>query len=512
MEQDVNAALKRGAAVRDLVAGLAYSVALNYLNRVVRGRKLGDLIYFQGGTAYNDSVAAAFATLLGKRIIVPPHNGVIGAIGAALLAWEEIARSRTPSRFRGFDLDRVQYRLREFVCRACSNVCDMQEFTVEGVKTYWGDKCSWKFRRRAKTGRQPVIEDLLALRERLCWGEPTGSGGGPRVGVPRAMSSYDYFPFWRALLESLGCEVACSEPTNRQLIQVGQEWTVAEPCFPVKVAHGHLADLIGRGVELILLPNIVDAEAPAWTPASHLCPWNQTLPFVLRSVGAAEPWRDRLLIPTVYFRRGEAAVAEALIPLARQLGVSRRAGYLAVEHAYAAQRAFNAALAAAGQKALATLGARNERGIILLGRSYNIYDRAVNLDVAGKLRDHYGINVLPFDCLPLDGEDIRDLNDNMYWHSGRRILAAARLAGRHPELDLIYLTNFKCGPDSYIKHFVGEAVGRPIWNPRDSSVERADGVKGQEALDLSYDLWGGSCPCCRLAQARRGRGGHPPFG
>jgi predicted CoA-substrate-specific enzyme activase len=462
MEQDVNTYLKRGAALPDLVAGLAYSVALNYLNRVVRGRKLGEAIYFQGGTAYNDSVAAAFATLLGKRIVVPPHNGVIGAIGAALLARKAVRSTGAPSRFRGFDLSQVRYSLREFVCRACSNVCDMQEFTVEGVKTYWGDKCSWKFRRRAKTERRAIIEDLLAMRESLCWGDPAASRGRLKVGVPRTMSLYDYFPFWRALLEALRCEVVLSEPTTRQTAQIGQEWTVAEPCFPVKVAHGHLADLMGRGLDLILLPNIVDAEAPAWTPASQLCPWNQTLPFVLRSAPRAAEWRDRFLIPTVHFRDGEEAVAKSLRGLCEQLGASRRAGTRAVQHAYRTQRAFTAALQEAGQTALATLATYGEPGIVLLGRAYNIYDRAINLDVAGKLRDHYGVNVIPLDCLPLDGEDISDLNENMYWNSGRRILAAARITGRHPKLDVIYVTNFKCGPDSYIKHFVSAAVGRPF--------------------------------------------------
>jgi len=462
MEQDVNAYLKRGAEVPDLVAGLAYSVALNYLNRVVRGRKIGEAIYFQGGTAYNDSVAAAFATLLGKRIIVPPHNGVIGAIGAALLAWSAITRSKRPTRFHGFDLSRVRYGLREFVCRACSNICDMQEFTVEGVKTYWGDKCSWKFRRRAKTEQRPVIEDLLAFRERLCWEESAAPGGGIRVGVPRTMSFYDYFPFWRALLEALGCQVVLSEPTNRQITQIGQEWTVAEPCFPVKVAHGHLADVMAKGVDWVLLPNIMDAEAPAWTPASHLCPWNQTLPFVLRSVAHAAEWRDRLLIPTVRFRQGREAVTASLRDFGRRLGASQRAIGRAVSSAYAAQDAFSAAREAAGKEALMAVEAQCGTGIILLGRSYNIYDRAINLDLAGKLRDHYGINVIPLDFLPVDREDISDLNDNMYWNSGRRILAAARIAGRDKGLDLVYVTNFKCGPDSYIKHFVGEAVGRPF--------------------------------------------------
>jgi len=462
MEQDVNAYLKRGAPVPDLVAGLAYSVALNYLNRVVRGRRIGDTIYFQGGTAYNDSVAAAFATLLGKQVVVPPYNGVIGAIGAARLAWRAIDRSRPQTRFRGFDLSRVRYSLREFVCRACPNICDMQEFTVEGVKTYWGDKCSWKFRRRARTERRPVLDDLLALRDRLCWARSTGEGSGVRVGIPRAMSFYDYFPFWRALLEALGCEVVLSAPTNRRIIEVGQEWTVAEPCFPVKVAHGHLADLLRRTVDLVLVPNIMDAEAPSWTPASHLCPWNQTLPFVLRATTQFEEWRDRFLMPTVHFRQGQDAVTRALRGVAGRLGTSQRTLARAVREAYEAQRAFAAAVTEVGQQALATLREQGAPGIVLLGRSYNIYDRALNLDVAGKLRDHYGIDVLPLDCLPLDQEDISDLNDNMYWNSGRRILAAARIASRHPAIALIYLTNFKCGPDSYIKHFVASAAGRPF--------------------------------------------------
>jgi len=70
--------------------------------------------------------------------------------------------------------------------------------------------------------------------------------------------------------------------------------------------------------------------------------------------------------------------------------------------------------------------------------------------------------VIPLDFLPLDEERLSEINENMYWNSGRRILAAAKIAGRHPGLDLIHITNFKCGPDSFIKHFIGEALGKPF--------------------------------------------------
>ena len=165
MERDVMSYQSRGAARKDLVAGLAYSIAYNYLNRLVRERKIGDCIFFQGGTAYNDAVAAAFAQILGKEIIVPPHNGVMGAIGMALLARERMGRTGEVTTFRGWDLSAVDYTVKDFVCKHCTNECDIRQFTIEGEKTYWGDKCSDRYRKRAKVDKQPVIDDLVALRE-----------------------------------------------------------------------------------------------------------------------------------------------------------------------------------------------------------------------------------------------------------------------------------------------------------------------------------------------------------
>ena len=154
MEKDVTAFMQQGREVKDITAGLAYAVVQNYLNRVVRGRRIGDHIYFQGGTAYNSAVAAAFATVLDKEIVVPPHNGVVGAIGAALLAQEKMSRQPYVTRFRGFDLLQVQFTIRQFMCKGCSNNCDIQECTIDGEKTYWGDKCSDRFRK--KIGRAHV--------------------------------------------------------------------------------------------------------------------------------------------------------------------------------------------------------------------------------------------------------------------------------------------------------------------------------------------------------------------
>jgi predicted CoA-substrate-specific enzyme activase len=462
MERDVTGLLLKGAEVGDLAAGLAYSVALNYLNRVVRGRKIGDVIFFQGGTAYNDAVAAAFSQVLGKRIVVPPHNGVIGAIGMALIARDLMKGADRPSRFRGYDLYRVQFTARDFVCRACSNYCDMKEFTIEGERTYWGDQCSDKFRKRARSDRKPILEDLLDYRDKLL--EEVllpARGSRPSVGIPRTMFYYDRFPFWCAYFQELQFDVVLSATTDRKISTRGEELAVAQPCFPVQVAHGHVLDLLDKGVDYLLLPNVVNAEAPPSGVDSHLCPWNQTLPFVVRAAPQVESARTKLLIPTVHFRFGRKHVEKEMAGFARTLGISRQQSDRAVTAGYAAQGAFTEAVLEAGAQALAQLKESGEPALVLVGRAYNLYDRSVNCDILRKLRALYGVNVLPMDFLPLDFEDITDVNANMYWNSGRQILAAAQLTRRHPNLHLVYISNFKCGPDSYIKSFLDDAAGKP---------------------------------------------------
>lgn len=462
MQQDVAAYQQRGASKQDLTAGLAYSIVYNYLNRVVRGRRVGDVIFFQGGTAYNDAIAAAFAMVLDKEIIVPPYNGVIGAVGAALLAREKSTVLNKPSGFRGFGLENVDYTLREFTCKACSNFCNMQEFTVEGEKTYWGDQCSDKFRRKQLSEKKPVIDDLLALRRELLFEEyDPDVEGKATIGLPKGMYTFEHFPLWNTFFRNLGYRVLLSDETNARIIRWGIEASVAEPCLPIQAYHGHVRQLLNEGADWLFIPNMINAETPCPEVNSYYCPWGQTVPFVVRSSSALAYGSDKVLCPPLRFRDGRKAVEKELAKYLAPLGEKRRAVAGALEAALAKQAKFKEALIEAGRGAMETLLKTNEIGIVLVGRVYNIYDRGMTLDIGSKLRDYYGVNVIPMDFLPVDEEDILDVNDNMYWNYGRKILGASKIVGRHPNLHIIYLTNFKCGPDSYIKHFVVKASGKP---------------------------------------------------
>lgn len=463
MQQDVATFQQRGASREDLTAGLAYSIVYNYLNRVVRGRKIGEVIFFQGGTAYNDAIASAFARVLDKEIIVPPYNGVVGAVGAALLAREKITTTRSATKFRGFCLDKVDYRLREFTCKACSNFCHMQEFTVDGEKTYWGDQCSDKFRRKQQSDQKPVIPDLLKLRRQLLFAEYEPSAPGKAtIGLPRSLYVYEQFPFWNSFFRALGYRVLLSEETNHRIIRSGTEISVAEPCLPIQAYHGHVKELIDKRVNWVFIPNTINAETPFENVNSFYCPWGQTIPFVIKNSEVFSSFSSKILSPSLRFREGKKAVARALEKTFRPLGESRRNILHAVGLAYRSQKEFEQKLQQAGTEALTMLTRSGEIGIVLVGRPYNIHDRGMTLDIGNKLRDYYGINVIPMDFLPLDTVDVSDVNENMYWNYGRKIIAAAKIASRFEKLHIIYLTNFKCGPDSYIKHFITRASGKPF--------------------------------------------------
>jgi predicted nucleotide-binding protein (sugar kinase/HSP70/actin superfamily) len=153
-------------------------------------------------------------------------------------------------------------------------------------------------------------------------------------------------------------------------------------------------------------------------------------------------------------------VKKELASFARTLGVSSAESNRAAECAFEAQRRFWATLGSKGAEVLDALRGIKEHAIVIVGRAYNVYDRTVNLNLAGKLRDYYGINVVPFDFFDLEQFDVRMVHENMYWHCGKQILQAALALRQFPRAHIIYITNFKCGPDSYVKHYVAEACGK----------------------------------------------------
>ncbi len=464
MESDIVHHQQQGVPVNDIVAGLSYSIVHNYLNKVVEGRTVGNRIFYQGATAQNEGIVAAFEKVTGKPITVPPHCDVTGAIGAALLAQRE--RVWKESSFKGFGVAERDYDISSFECQGCPNHCEVRKVVFEGVDRplFYGSRCDKYDLDTSKKRRD--IPDLFALRESWLLGEDEESEplSRPRgtIGIPRSMFFRDFLPFFRVFFRELGFNVVVSDLTNKSIIHKGVEQIVAETCFPVKVAHGHLLDLIEKGVERIFLPSLVTVDHP--NPAirvGQICPYAGALTFYCRSSIDFEARGVELIQPTLRFGDGERQLRAGLKKLCRMIGAPLLRFERALAEARRAQDEFRAKCLDKGREILDSLGP-DGLAMVFVSRPYNGFDAGINLGLHRKLRD-LGVVALPMDFLDLDGvSDLSGITE-MYWRYGQKILSAAKLIKADPRLQAVYITNFGCGPDSFISHFFRDYMqGRPF--------------------------------------------------
>ncbi|MFV1975767.1 MAG: acyl-CoA dehydratase activase [Candidatus Scalindua sp.] len=469
MESDLNHHQQLGVPKDDLLAGLSYSIVLNYINRVVEKRKIGDIIFLQGGVAANRGVKAAFEKVTGRTVIVPPHHDVMGAIGSAIISMEE--NTWDESRFKGFDLRGRKYETTSFVCKDCSNICEIRKVSITGESPlHYGSRCG-KFDDEKKVKKSKNLPRLFNERSRLLYGPyytdrktkstikhdgNTKSRG--RIGIPQASTFFELFPMWRTFFTELGFEIVLSKNTNRSIISKGVEHVNTETCFPIKVSHGHVVDMLDKDIDYLFLPSVINmTHESSNLTHSYACPYIQCLPYIIGSAVDLESQKFKLLQPIIHFEYGESHVEKTFRKIAGDIGVRGGKVIKAIKKAQETQRNFYKHLQDRGKEVLDNLG-EDEIALVIISRPYNGCDSGVNLDLPEKLRD-MGITAIPMDCIPMDLEDISKDYPNMYWKYGQKILAAARFIAKDKRLHALYITNFGCGPDSFISKFFPKEVG-----------------------------------------------------
>ena len=471
MESDLNSHQQKGAQKNDLIGGLAYSIVQNYIQKVVGAKRIGDHILFQGGVTNNPAVVAAFEAITGKKITVPPHYDVTGAIGAAMLARDELRASGEETAFKGFGVTRIPYEMSRFTCTGCENHCDVHKVVIEGESRalYYGDRCD-KYQpagvKKEKQRRREEIPNLFALREQMLlddFAEEPIDANRITIGIPRSlMVYYQQFPYWRTFFESLGFQVVLSRPSDRPMVKESLSMLVAETCFPVEVMHGHIKDLLDRGIDYVFTPFVVDNPADGDNPTiNYNCPWVQCYPFMIK--GALVDQRDRFLVPTLHFRYPRRKLVADLSKYMRGVfETPPREVSAAIRMAEEAQARFESRVEDEGRRVLESLPT-DRRSVVILGRPYNSGDPELNLGLVEKLID---LDVLP---IPLDFLPLAEATGGIYtdyemmcWPNGQKILAGARIVASDDRLHAVYVSNFRCGPDSFLAHYVREEMkGKP---------------------------------------------------
>ena len=452
MGQAVASAQQEGVPLEIITASLANSIAKNYLSKVVEHRKLGDNVILTGAVFYNKAVVAAFHQQLeGKKLTVPEHKEVSGAIGAALLAKEAMASQE--SKFKGFQeiVDR-ECKLTTFVCKGCDNNCTITRMEMPGEEpSYYGSRCD-KYDAIASHAKKETFFDK---REQLLFREyKKDSGTGPTVGIPRALLVYDYAPLIIGFLNALDARVVLSSQTNNAIMDQAIELSYTDSCFPMKLLHGHAAML--KDMDYILYPCAIrlgskDGDASQ----KYSCPLVQASPFIIRNV---LDFGERLLIPIIDFSRGDDDVIKDFANIAVKMGFSRKKGKEAALAGIQSQWRFEADQAALGRELLKQLRQSGQLGVVLFARSYMSQDTGANLGIAEKLAQ-LGVVPIPLDFLPLESVNAKDYSDRPYWFYENKYIAGAAITVSDPQLYGLWLTNFGCGPNSFIIHIVEDIMG-----------------------------------------------------
>jgi len=516
MENSLMANLQKGADKDDLLAGLAYSIVQNYINRVIAGKAIGGNIVFLGGVAFNKSVAAAFEQYLGKTLTVPAHHEVAGAIGMALIAMEhmrngeaEIQAGHRITSFKGFELSKRPYKISSFECKGCPNTCEINRVKISGEEgfLFYGGRCEkYDVKRNKKTApeSQPTIQDLFSFREEMLWKEhlhrqsivnsqkslaetndqwPMTNDQSvnslpithhpsriAKIGIPYIFFFHDYLPFWSTLLWELGFDIEVSPKTNRQIVNLGLESILSETCFPVKVAHGHIRYLLEKNVDALFVPSFINLNPPEHPlDRGYACPYTQTIPYLSKIAFEG----IKLLTPIINLRMGRDIFEKEIRRVFRPLGARSKDISRALAIAEGRQEEFLREIKSKGKEVLVSL---KERTVVIVGRPYNAFDSGVNLEIHKKLSD-LGIHSIPMDFLPIEEISIHRDWPNMYWRSGQLILQAAKLIRNYPHLYAIYVGNFSCGPDSFIlKYFDKEMQGKPYLSIEIDEHSAAAGV------------------------------------
>lgn len=446
----------------NIVAGLVHSICMNYNNRVRGPRKIGTKIFMQGGVCYNKAVPMAMASLLGRGIIVPPDPGLMGAFGVALETYNRIQMGLLEK--TEFDLSDLACRTVEygktFICHGamehCDKKCSIATIGISGKLFPFGGICNKYYNQVHNIKIDPVPYDFVDRRQENLYADRSlpAMPNGKRVGIPASFYVNTLFPLYHDFFTTLGFTVVLSD----EILHEGIQRSNSAFCFPALLAHGMLADLIKKGCDWYFLPEIkeLSVEKSYSKSIGHQssCITIQGEPYYMAT--AFREIRKKFLSPVLSWHLGWDSMKDQFAQMAISMGSSREAAESAYDSAVAKLEAFFELNNAMGKEALDAIEKDPEAiGVIIFGRSYNAFSADANMGIPRKFASRK-IYCIPFDSLPFYDENSQE---NMTWASGQDILRGARFVEKHPRLFGAFITNFSCGPDSFLVTYFRDIMG-----------------------------------------------------
>ncbi|WP_129596683.1 2-hydroxyacyl-CoA dehydratase [Anaerophilus nitritogenes] len=462
MNSRVKQAQKEGVNVGDISAGLAISVIKNALYKVIRLRNpkdLGDRVVAQGGTFHNDAVLRAMEQIIGKEVVRPDIAGIMGAFGAALIAKEKYKSGHKTTFVGEEELENFKVETSMKRCGLCGNNCliTINHFS-DGREFISGNRCE------KGSGTQELENKIPNLYEykykRIFKYNPLSKQRAKRgiIGLPRVLNMYEDYPFWFTFFNELGYRVILSGRSSKELYEFGMETIPSESvCYPAKLVHGHIMNLLQRGVKKIFYPCIPFNKKEDKEAGNHYnCPvvtsYAETIYANIDELRGEEVIFYHPFLPIDHPKKMEKRLVEAL----KNENISKGEISKALQLAYQEWDAYKEEVKKKGEETLKYLKEKNLKGIVLTGRPYHI-DPEINHGIP-QLITGLGFAVLSEDSISHLKKPNRPLRVVDQWVYHSRLYAAATFVAEHNNLELVQLNSFGCGLDAVTTDQVQEIL------------------------------------------------------
>ena len=470
MERDMNHHLSEGYAIDEVLASALHSVRENYLRKVATEKNIGNVIFFQGATAKNKALVAAFEQRLQKPLLVSKFCHLTGALGTALILHDENSDSETA--FRGVRLCEAEIPVSTEVCELCANHCRISVAEVQGETVAYGFLCGRDY--QTKTRPSSRAFDLLSERRRIAGAGPLRQHPGEiTIGLPAAVHLVDDLDYWKKFFDLLGINTVSSEG-YAEALKKGKNLSQAEFCAPVSAMHGHAHSLLERA-DYVFIPYYFENKAR--DVRRHYCYYTQFLPSLVSTV--QEEQRHRFLTPVIKYLYTSFHTRMELYRMLKGL-TRKRLNFLEISSAFDQASAFDAARRQRLKDIYRErINQADDIRVVFLGRPYTVLSPSMNCGIPA-IFNRLGIDTYYQDMLTYEKyqvENIAPLLGELHWEHASRIIEAAEIIAREKGAYPVYITSFKCSPDSFaVEYFksIMDAHNKPYLilelDEHDSSV------------------------------------------
>ncbi len=444
MERDINHFLSEGYEVNEVLCAVLHAVRENYLLKVARDGIIGKKVSFQGATAKNRSLVAAFEQKLERPISVSRYCHLTGALGVALELRDEAQAKGFVSKFRGLDLYAESIEVRGEVCDLCKNNCKLRVAEVGGETVAYGFLCGRDLEQEQFVSSNRSGFDLLRARKRHFRIEKKPIKRKVTIGLPAALHVLTDMSFWKTFFSELGVPVVTSEGLPDSVTE-GKRLAGAEFCAPMSAWHAHVVSLQGKA-DFIFTPIYLEDEHERGTRRQH-CYYTQYAPSLIHSMhidGLVEKCLSPLLHIGERHFDGIGRLTEGLRPaLGKELTLAE------VRDAWQWAQAVREEDRGSWPEVMKEeLEDYDDVAVVLMGRPYTLWSADMSKGIADILAT-LGVKTFEQDMVQV-GElgELEELIKQVQWQHPKQILGVADTVARTPNLYPLLITSFKCGPDA----------------------------------------------------------------